>query len=54
MLSYEAFGADEAAPPDPGEARPPAPFLTEQQRAIRAIVVGLVLGAALAALARRS
>jgi hypothetical protein len=50
MLSYEAFGDGEAAP----GSGAPAPFLTEQQRAIRAVVVGLVLGAVLAALARRS
>jgi hypothetical protein len=52
MLSYEASGAGGAATPQ--DVGPPAPFLTEQQRAIRAVVVGLVLGAGLAALARRS
>jgi hypothetical protein len=50
MLSYEAAG-DRTATPESGS---PAPFLTEPQRAIRAVVVGLVLGALLAALARRS
>jgi hypothetical protein len=37
--------------PDP---RPTRPYLTEPERAVRAIVVGVVLGAVLAALARRS
>lgn len=50
MLSYEALEDSEVKP----GSGPPAPLLTEQQRAIRAIVVGLVLGAVLAALARRS
>lgn len=40
------------SPSAPGDT--PAPFLSEPERAIRAIVVGLVLGAVLAALARRS
>jgi hypothetical protein len=54
MLSYEASGANDASRPAPEDVASSAPFLTEQQRAIRAIVVGLMLGAALAALARRS
>lgn len=66
MLSYEAGRPErrrrrEAALDDdraadgpiqaPGDTAP-APFLTEQQRALRAVVVGMVLGAVLAAFAR--
>jgi hypothetical protein len=50
MLSYKGVGDGEGA----RASGAPAPFITEPQRAIRAIVVGLVLGAVLAALARRS
>lgn len=54
MLSYEATGSGGEESPDAQTPAPPAPFLTEQERAMRAIAVGLVLGGVLAVLARRS
>jgi hypothetical protein len=54
MLSYETPGTDGREGPELQDVDPPAPFLTERQRAMRAIVVGLVLGAVLGAFARRA
>ena len=50
MADDPATAGRPAAP----RATPSVPFLTEPQRALRAVFVGVALGAVLAALARRA